>query len=87
MSATQGSGRLSCGEVLVDLSAYIDGDLTPARRVAIEDHVRDCADCARFGGAFAATLHALREQLSAAADVPADVAARLAEALRRSRTG
>jgi anti-sigma factor RsiW len=87
VNTPQENGGLRCGEVLADLSAYCDGELSGSRRAAIEAHVRACPDCARFGGAFAATLRALREQLSAPADVPADVAARLAAALRRSRTG
>lgn len=85
--ATPDHGGLRCGEVLADLSAYCDGELSGARRAAIEAHVRTCPDCARFGGAFAATLRALREQLGAPADVPAEIAERLAAALRRGRTG
>ncbi len=85
-------GGLACGEVLADLSGYLDGDLPAARRAAIEAHVRECPDCARFGGAFAAVLQRLRADLCgdrAAGEIgggmdPA-IAARLYEALRRAR--
>lgn len=78
-------GGLSCGQVLADLSLYLDGELEVAQRSALEVHVRGCDQCARFGGVFAATIRGLRDQLAPADDIEDDVARRLAEALRRAQ--
>jgi anti-sigma factor RsiW len=63
---------LRCGEVLADLSAYLDGELDADTRAAIEAHVSGCTQCARFGGQFAAVVTALRTRLAAPPD-PASV--------------
>lgn len=76
---------LRCSEVLAQLSAYLDGELDAATRSKIEAHVDACDQCERFGGAFAATIQALRQRLGAAPAAPTEVSARLRDALRRSR--
>lgn len=81
-------GDLDCGEVLARLSDYVDGELAAPARAAVEAHVRQCPDCARFGGAFAGVLTALRERLrgpDGAAPLDPGVAARLGDAWRRDR--
>lgn len=72
---------LSCGQVLAALSDYLDGDLPPAARAQVEDHLRGCERCARFGGELRATVRALRARLTAARPVPPAVLARLRLAL------
>ena len=72
---------LSCSDVLAVLSDYLDGDLAPAARARVEEHLRGCEGCARFGGEFQATIHALREHLSAKPPLPAGLRARLHRAL------
>lgn len=74
-------GGLSCGQVLDRLSDYLDGELDVAARGAVEEHLRGCDGCARFGGELRATVRALREHLAAAPSPPARVRRRLAEAL------
>jgi anti-sigma factor (TIGR02949 family) len=74
-------GGLSCGEVLAVLSDYLDGDLDPGVRARVEEHLRGCEGCARFGGEFQATVRALREHLSAAAPLPAGLRERIHRAL------
>jgi anti-sigma factor RsiW len=72
---------LSCSDVLARLSDYVDGELGADERARVEDHLRGCDGCARFGGAFRATVRALREHLGAPREVPGDVADRLRRAL------
>ncbi len=74
-------GGLSCGEVLAVLSDYLDGDLAPRARDQVEEHLRGCEGCARFGGEFQATVRALREHLSAATPMPGGFRERLRRAL------
>lgn len=37
---------VTCEEVWREVSNYLDGELDPARRTAIEDHIRGCQRCA-----------------------------------------
>lgn len=55
-------GGLWCREVLERLDAYVDGLLEPAELVAVQAHVQGCDQCARFGGAYARVVGALRSQ-------------------------
>jgi anti-sigma factor RsiW len=76
---------LSCGEVLALLSDYLDGDLDAAAGRQVEDHLRGCEGCARFGGEFKGTVQALRAHLARAPAVPAGVLDRLRLALDQER--
>jgi len=75
-------GGLRCGEVLERLSDYLDGDADAPTRARIEEHLRGCEGCARFGGELSATIRALRAHLLGSARAPASVQARLHAALR-----
>jgi RNA polymerase sigma-70 factor (ECF subfamily) len=72
---------LHCGEVLAELTAFLDGGLPADRAHRIQEHVKECEDCERFGSEFSAAVFALREILSEPAR-DAEVAARLLERLR-----
>ena len=76
-------GGLSCGQVLERLSDYIDDELGSDARAAVEEHLRGCDGCARFGGEFRATVRALREHLLEPGKPPSRLRTRLAEALAR----
>lgn len=76
---------ITCGQVLASLSDYLDGELPPEARARIEDHLRGCSECARFGGEFQSTVQALKAHLTASARLPASVRARLRDALKRER--
>jgi anti-sigma factor RsiW len=76
-------GGLSCSQVLDRLSDYLDGDLDAAARAQIEEHLRGCEGCARFGGELAATVRALRAHLLGEVRIPARVQEGLREALAR----
>jgi anti-sigma factor RsiW len=71
---------LSCSQVLEVLSDYLDGDLADGPRRQVEEHLRGCEGCARFGGEFRTTVRALRTHL-AHGDLPVAVLARLRRAL------
>jgi anti-sigma factor RsiW len=53
--------ELSC-QALVELATeYLEGALSAAQARCLEDHVVECADCARFVGQLELTIGALRE--------------------------
>ena len=68
---------LACRQVLALLSDYLDGDLAREEVVRIEAHLAGCDWCERFGGGVGHVVGALRRELSRAAPLPRDVAARL----------
>lgn len=74
---------ISCGQVLAKLSDYLDGDLDAAPRQQIEEHLRGCDGCARFGGEFRATVRALRAHLGSPGGLPASLRQRLRDAVDR----
>ncbi len=76
-------GGLSCGDVLEVLSDYIDNAIEPATRARVEEHLRGCDWCERFGGRFSEVVETLRKQLGTPEPLPKDVAQRLRERLRR----
>lgn len=78
---------LRCREVLAELSAYLDGELTPERRRHIEEHLKGCDWCERFGGEFAGMVTAFREALSQPAPPSSEVQRRLLERLREEWGG
>ena len=58
-------GGVRCGEVLAVLSDFVDGTIEPGTRARVEEHLRGCSTCERFGGVFGATVRALRDGLAA----------------------
>ena len=87
MSGERVVGGLSCGQVLDRLSDYLDGELEERERGAVEEHLRGCDGCARFGGELRATVRALRDHLLAAPAPPPGLRRRLADALAREPSG
>ncbi len=53
-------GGLWCREVLEQLDLYVGGALAPEPLAALQTHVQACENCARFGGAYAAVVTALK---------------------------
>lgn len=72
---------VSCGEVLDRLSDYLDGDLAAPEVARIEDHLRGCDGCARFGGEFRGVVESLRRHLVRSEGLPAGFRERLRKAL------
>jgi anti-sigma factor RsiW len=74
---------LKCSDVLAVLSDYIDGTLDAATRSHVEDHLRGCDWCEKFGGRFTDVVQALRKNLETPKPLSADVAERLRRRLRQ----
>ena len=49
-----------CRSLLLELSRYLDGELTPARRHTIERHIEKCTCCGTMAGRLRQTLAACR---------------------------
>ena len=73
---------IACSQVLAGLSDYFDGELAPEVASQVEAHVRQCDNCARFGGAFTAIVTGLRRRIEAPTSEASAATARL-----RSRLG
>jgi len=72
---------LLCSQVLEALGDYLDGSSSDEERTAVESHVAACPDCARFGGAYAAVVEAIRDSRSG--DLPDQVRVALSGRLRK----
>lgn len=59
-------GGLRCGQVLEVLSDYVDGQVSPQLREQVDQHLRGCSVCERFGGRFKRTVAEVRQHLGAA---------------------
>jgi anti-sigma factor RsiW len=53
---------VSCELVRRELSNFIDGDITPDLRTAIEDHLRQCHPCAVLHGSARNVLSIIRDE-------------------------
>ncbi|MEO7273067.1 MAG: zf-HC2 domain-containing protein [Vicinamibacterales bacterium] len=69
-----------CRSLLLELSRYLDGDLTPARRRTVELHVKACACCGTMAARLKATVAACRA--GGKTRPPRDVMARADERIR-----
>jgi len=49
-----------CRRLLLELSGYLDGDLTSARRRTVERHIQDCACCGTMAARLRRTMAACR---------------------------
>lgn len=81
------AGGLWCTDVLERLEAYVAGRLAPAEQAQVDDHLRACDQCARFGGAYQAVVVALRRSLGAPEELEDERAARLEARLQQLAGG
>lgn len=83
MGGNKQVGGLWCFDVLERLSDYVDGELPAVDRAQVEQHLKGCDECTKFGGEFGAVVRGLQAKLGAKDDAPADVQRRLDEALSK----
>lgn len=69
-----------CRTLLVELSRYLDGDLTPGRRRTVERHIKACACCGTMSARLTKTMAACRAE--GKRRPPRDVMSRAAERIR-----
>ena len=74
-------GGIRCLEVLDHLSEYLDGDLSDELKQQIEDHLRGCDWCERFGGSFTTTIKTLRDELREPPSISPEAGERLLRVL------
>ena len=51
-----------CRALLLELSRYLDGDLTPARRRIVERHIKACGCCGTMAARLRKTVAACRAE-------------------------
>ena len=76
-------GSLRCSDVLARLGDYVDGELAATGAAEVEDHLRGCTVCERFGGRFSRAVRAARAALGAAPPADERVLQRVRTALGR----
>ena len=69
-----------CRRLLLELSRYLDGDLTPARRREAERHIKSCACCGTMTARLRRTVAACRAE--GKRRPPRDVMSRAAARIR-----
>ena len=69
-----------CRALLLELSRYLDGDLTPSRRRTVERHINACACCAMMATRLRSTVAACR--VEGKKRPPRDVMSRAAKRIR-----
>jgi anti-sigma factor RsiW len=69
-----------CRTLLVELSRYMDGDVTAARRRTVERHIKACACCGTMAARLRKTMAVCRAEGKRRA--PRDVMSRAAERIR-----
>jgi len=71
-----------CRALLLEISRYLDDELTPARRRAVERHVKACACCGTMAARLRTTIAACRAE-GKRRPLPRGVAARAAARIRK----
>jgi anti-sigma factor RsiW len=72
---------LNCTGVLHEISNYMDGELDASLRIQLEEHLRECEDCAIIVRQTRLTVEIFCG--SQTVELPQDVRSRLHEALKR----
>lgn len=85
MNARDGAVSPRCQQQLLELSAYLEGDLTPDRMAALDAHLSGCECCNRMAASLRAAIALCRSDEARAlpADVEARAVARVRDLLRQ----
>jgi anti-sigma factor RsiW len=73
---------LNCQDVIHELSNFIDGDLDPALKLELENHLKNCADCRLVVDQTKKTIEIFCD--SEPVELPYEMRTRLHQALRRN---
>ncbi|MBE3518945.1 MAG: DUF4349 domain-containing protein [Firmicutes bacterium] len=76
---------MRCDDIIGLLSCYIDGEVSPVERAAVEEHVRECESCRKLLDEMANIRRAFAELVDA--DVPPDLHEGIMMRIRGARTG
>jgi anti-sigma factor (TIGR02949 family) len=71
---------LNCRQVMTELSDYLDGEISPELKQALDDHLAKCSRCSLVYSTTRNTLKIVTE--SGAFELPPPVSARLRDKLR-----
>jgi anti-sigma factor RsiW len=52
---------MTCRELIERLAGYVDGDLPPDERAAIEEHLASCPSCQNYLASYQATIEMERK--------------------------
>jgi anti-sigma factor RsiW len=77
---------MTCRELVEFLSDYLADDLPVVEKRAFEEHIRECAACARYLDGFSATVELTRRAFDdPEAPVPSEVPEELVSAILSAR--
>jgi mycothiol system anti-sigma-R factor len=77
--------EFDCRETLHRIYHFLDGELTPARRHEIEDHLDNCSPCLQMFGFEAELRRVVHDKCREA--VPDSLRKRIADAIHHEHTG
>ena len=81
--SVQARPSVRCRKLLLELSRYLDGELTPARRLAVERHIAACECCGTMTARLRTTVAACRAE--GGRRPPRAVLSRAADRIRATR--
>src|SRR6187401_1140029 len=68
--AREGSGELSCADVIRFLDDYVAGNLAPQQRAAFEAHLAICPQCVEYIASYRRTIDLVRDAVAPDAVAP-----------------
>ena len=75
---------MSCDDVLRVLSDYLDGELDEGTVARVDEHLRMCRRCDRFGAIFSETVTRVRQSIAMNETLPGDMRRALRTRLQRA---